>query len=86
MYYWDSYWTILGLLHSEMTSTARGMLDNFAHLIETVGFIPNGNRIYYTRRSQPPLFIAMVDEFTKATGKRNLGKTRIFHFRTSFDV
>ena len=28
-YYWDSYWTIEGLLLSEMVDTVRGMLENF---------------------------------------------------------
>ena len=42
-----------------------GMLENFAALIKAYGMIPNGNRVYYTRRSQPPLFIAMVDEYYK---------------------
>ncbi len=44
-----------------------GMLENFSYLVNTVGLIPNGNRIYYTRRSQPPLFIAMVEEYFKVT-------------------
>lgn len=26
VYYWDSYWTILGLLESEMTKTTKGNL------------------------------------------------------------
>lgn len=39
------------------------MLENFSYLVSTLGFIPNGNRIYYNRRSQPPLFISMVDEY-----------------------
>lgn len=26
MYYWDTYWTILGLIHSEMTGTVKGQL------------------------------------------------------------
>jgi alpha,alpha-trehalase len=43
------------------------MLENFAGLIEKYGMIPNGNRVYYTRRTQPPLFIAMVDEYYKVT-------------------
>ena len=60
MYYWDTYWTILGLLVSRMHQTVKGMLYNFAHLIQTYGMVPNGNRIYYTTRSQPPLFIPMV--------------------------
>ena len=42
-----------------------GMLENFSSMIEMYGMIPNGNRVYYTKRSQPPLFIAMVEEFYK---------------------
>lgn len=29
--------------------------------------VPNGNRIYYTRRSQPPLFIPMMDAYLRFT-------------------
>ena len=36
------------------------MIKNFAHLIETVGYIPNGNRSYFIGRSQPPFFSLMV--------------------------
>ncbi|KAF5284958.1 hypothetical protein FQA39_LY16913 [Lamprigera yunnana] len=59
-YYWDSYWIIEGLLVSEMNKTARGMIDNFLSLVNEYGFIPNGGRIYYLRRSQPPLLTAMA--------------------------
>ena len=27
MYYWDTYWTVLGLLQSEMTQTVKGEYD-----------------------------------------------------------
>ena len=27
MYYWDTYWTILGLIQSEMTQTVKGEHD-----------------------------------------------------------
>ncbi|QQP54366.1 Trehalase, partial [Caligus rogercresseyi] len=67
MYYWDSYWTILGLLVSDMPETVKGMLDNFVGLVQKYGHIPNGNRIYYINRSQPPLFIPMVELYYKAT-------------------
>jgi len=60
VYYWDSYFTMLGLVQSGRTDLVRDMLDNFAHLISTVGHIPNGNRTYYLGRSQPPFFAAMV--------------------------
>ncbi len=43
------------------------MLENFSHLVDTLGLIPNGIRIYFVRRSQPPLFIAMVEEYFNAT-------------------
>jgi alpha,alpha-trehalase len=60
IYYWDSYFTMLGLKVSGRTDLIQNMVDNFAHLIETVGYIPNGNRTYYLGRSQPPFFSLMV--------------------------
>uniref|UniRef100_A0A915Q0L4 Trehalase n=1 Tax=Setaria digitata TaxID=48799 RepID=A0A915Q0L4_9BILA len=66
-YYWDGYWIIKGLLASGMQTTTRRMIENFAYLINNYGFIPNGGRIYYLRRSQPPLFIPMVYEYYAAT-------------------
>lgn len=50
-----------------MQNTTRRMIENFAYLINKFGFIPNGGRIYYLRRSQPPLFIPMVYEYYTAT-------------------
>jgi alpha,alpha-trehalase len=67
VYYWDSYFTMLGLVESGRTDLVRNMLDNFAHLIATVGHIPNGNRTYYLGRSQPPYFAAMVGLYARAT-------------------
>jgi len=66
-YYWDSYWTILGLLASEMNETVKGMLYNFSTLVSMYGMIPNGNRVYFTRRSQPPLFISMINAYYEKT-------------------
>jgi len=67
VYYWDSYFTMLGLVESGRTDLVRSMLDNFAHLVATVGHIPNGNRTYYLSRSQPPYFAAMVGLYARAT-------------------
>ncbi|MGQ0561792.1 MAG: alpha,alpha-trehalase TreF, partial [Gemmatimonadota bacterium] len=67
VYYWDSYFTMLGLVESGRVDLVRGMLDNFAHLIRTVGHIPNGNRTYYLSRSQPPYFAAMIGLYAAAT-------------------
>ncbi len=60
IYYWDSYFTMLGLQVSGRVDLIEMMVKNFAYLIDTVGFIPNGNRTYYLGRSQPPFFSLMV--------------------------
>ncbi len=67
VYYWDSYFTMQGLVESGHTDLVKSMLDNFAHLISTVGHIPNANRTYYLSRSQPPYFAAMVGLYATAT-------------------
>lgn len=61
IYYWDSYFTMLGLKASGEVQLIRDMCDNFAYLIDRYGHIPNGNRTYYLSRSQPPFFAAMVE-------------------------
>ena len=66
VYYWDSYFTILGLIQDKRTDLVKNMLDNFAYLVNTVGHIPNGNRSYYLSRSQPPYFSAMVGLYASA--------------------
>lgn len=60
VYYWDSYFTMLGLVESNRFDIIENMLDNFAFLINRIGHIPNGNRVYYKTRSQPPFFSQMV--------------------------
>jgi len=54
--YWDSKFILEGLLKSELFSIANSTLQNFMDEIEKFGFIPNGGRIYYLNRSQPPVF------------------------------
>ncbi|KAK0423623.1 hypothetical protein QR680_008240 [Steinernema hermaphroditum] len=67
-YYWDSYWILKGLLFSEMFDTAKGMIRNLAYMVDHHGFVPNGGRVYYLLRSQPPLLTPMVYEYYLATG------------------
>jgi alpha,alpha-trehalase len=67
VYYWDSYFTMLGLIESRRIDLVGSMLDNFAYLVEQVGHVPNGNRTYYLSRSQPPFFAAMVGLYAGAT-------------------
>jgi alpha,alpha-trehalase len=68
IYYWDSYFTMEGLAASERWDLIENMLDNFAYLIDTIGFIPNGNRTYFLGRSQPPFFSSMVMLYAHGKG------------------
>lgn len=69
VYYWDSYFTMLGLNESGQADMMYHMVRNFAHLIQTYGHVPNGNRTYYLSRSQPPFFAMMVQLLANAKGK-----------------
>ncbi|MEM1218472.1 MAG: alpha,alpha-trehalase TreF [Bacteroidota bacterium] len=66
IYYWDSYFTMLGLEVSGKTDMIENMIDNFSYLIDTIGFIPNGNRTYFLTRSQPPFYASMVQLLQEA--------------------
>uniref|UniRef100_K3WZ86 Trehalase n=1 Tax=Globisporangium ultimum (strain ATCC 200006 / CBS 805.95 / DAOM BR144) TaxID=431595 RepID=K3WZ86_GLOUD len=59
-YYWDSFWIVEGLLVSNMKQTARGVVNNLLEYVTEFGFVPNGGRIYYLTRSQPPMLSDMV--------------------------
>jgi alpha,alpha-trehalase len=78
-YYWDTYFTMLGLIRSNEMQLIDNMLDNFAELIRTIGLIPNGNRNYYESRSQPPFFALMTELANKTeTYKDELEKEYLF--------
>ncbi|XP_060107621.1 trehalase [Heteronotia binoei] len=66
-YYWDSFWVMEGLLLSNMTATVKGMIQNFLHLVEKYGHVPNGGRVYYERRSQPPFLTLMMEAYLNRT-------------------
>ncbi|MEO1624025.1 MAG: alpha,alpha-trehalase TreF [Bacteroidota bacterium] len=72
IYYWDSYFTILGLQAAGKMGMVRNMADNFAYLIDTVGFVPNGNRTYFLGRSQPPFFSLIVRVLAEVEGEKAL--------------
>ncbi len=72
LYYWDSYFTILGLVRDGRADLARDMIADFISLIDRYGHVPNGSRTYYLSRSQPPFLWAMFD----AVPTRNMARLR----------
>ena len=60
-----------------MYDTTRGILENFLSMVSKYGFLPNGGRVYYIQRSQPPLLIPMVDSYVTQTGNITFLKENI---------
>ncbi len=60
MYYWDSYLIAQGLLRGKHKKLASGMLENLMYMGRKFDIIPNGSRLYYTSRSQPPILTSYI--------------------------
>ncbi len=70
MYYWDSYFMALGLRDTALEGMIPGMAENLAELMTRFLVIPNGSRFYFTSRSQPPFFTALVWEAYRVKERR----------------
>jgi alpha,alpha-trehalase len=82
LYYWDSYFTMLGLAQSGRQDSVEQMIANFGSLLDRFGLIPNGARSYYRTRSQPPVFYLMAGlsrDLSEAARRRRLGWMRTEH-------
>ncbi|EFA11183.1 trehalase isoform X1 [Tribolium castaneum] len=84
-YYWDSYWIVQGLLLSEMYGTVKGMLENFLYIVDKYGHIPNGGRIYYMQRSQPPLMVPMIKLYVDFTNDTHFVRDNIATMEKEFE-
>lgn len=67
MYYWDTYFINHGLILLGNVEQALNNVENMFNLIERYGFMPNANRTYSTRNSQPPFLSEMVMDVYKST-------------------
>lgn len=70
LYYWDTYFTNLGLLKIGKQYLAKSNTDNILWLVDKYGFMPNGNRTFYLDRSQPPFLSLMVKDIYKYYGDK----------------
>ena len=85
IYYWDSYFTMLGLAGSGRIGMIENMVANFAFLIDQIGFIPNGNRNYYCTRSQPPFFALMVELLAQTTQNQDVYRQYLPQLQREYD-
>ena len=54
MFYWDTYFTNVGLLLDGNTGQAKNNIDNILAMIERFGYMPNATCEGMLNRSQPP--------------------------------
>jgi len=60
-FYWDTYFTSIGLVHDGQTEVACNNTENMVYLIEKLGFVPNSNTTGRDNRSQPPVAALQVE-------------------------
>lgn len=77
LYYWDTYFTSLGLMHTKRHHQAYEQADNLLHLFQRLGMIPTGNRTYLTARSQPPFLTSLLLELYDAGASKEWLAPRI---------
>jgi len=66
MYYWDTYFTNVGLILDGNVEQAKNNCEDMLYLVERFGFMLNGNRTWFLDRSQPPYLSMMIrDVFEK---------------------
>ena len=70
LYYWDTYFTNKALFTLGNVEQAKNNVLDILYLIEKYGYMPNGNRTFFLKRSQPPYAALMVDDVYRATSDR----------------
>jgi alpha,alpha-trehalase len=70
LFYWDSYFIVLGLMSSGSEALAGELVDGLLAEVAAFGFVPNFNApdCVGRSRSQPPLLTSMIRELTRTRG------------------
>ena len=67
LFYWDTYFTNKALIALGNIEQAKNNVRNILYLVERFGYMPNGSRTYFLKRSQPPYLALMADEIYRIT-------------------
>ena len=67
LFYWDTYFINLGLLHDGLVDVAYNNIKDMAYLIEKFSYMPNAANYALINRSQVPLFIQMCFDYYQST-------------------
>ena len=67
LFYWDTYFTNVGLLLDGNIEQAKNNIDNILAMIDRFGYMPNATNEGMLNRSQPPYASMMVREVYELT-------------------
>ncbi len=62
LYYWDTYFTNVGLIIDGRAELAKNNTDDMLYLVNRFGYMPNSNGTFHLGQSQPPFLSIMVRE------------------------
>jgi alpha,alpha-trehalase len=85
LYYWDTYFTCLGLVESGRTDLAVGNARNLLAQVDRYGFVPNGNRTFYLNRSQPPYLAPLVWHLSSLLNDIDFARDAMSAIRREYD-
>ena len=67
IYYWDTYYTNVGLILDGHLQQAINNTDNIIYMVNKYGYMANGNRTFYLNNTQPPHLSMMVNDVYEKT-------------------
>ena len=85
LYYWDTYFTNKALLVLGQAEQAANNTKDILYLIDRFGYMPNGNRTGFLRRSQPPYAALMVNDVYRASGDLSFLKSALVTLKKEYD-
>ena len=85
LYYWDTYFTNKALLVLGQAEQAANNTKDILYLIDRFGYMPNGNRTGFLRRSQPPYAALMVNDVYRASGDLSFLKSALVTLKKEYE-
>ncbi len=85
LYYWDTYFTNKALLVLGQAEQAANNTKDILYLIDRFGYMPNGNRLHFLKRSQPPYATLMVDDVYRATNDLSFLKSAFVTLKKEYE-
>lgn len=85
LYYWDTYFTNKALFALGQAEQAKNNIKDILYLIDRFGYMPNGNRTGFLRRSQPPYAALMVNDVYRASGDLSFLKSALVTLKKEYE-